>query len=96
MLNAGQGGRTSIHQTYFAFVPLFSKPILTRQNMASTKNSQTFLESQVSVFRRNIATNSCTSNHHFSAAFKAFVLGKFIQAFLDLTSHAHGKFAAQG
>ena len=80
MLNAGQGGRTSIHQTYFA----------------STKNSQTFLESQVSVLRRNIATNSCTSNHHFSAAFKAFVLGKFIQAFLDLTSHAHGKFAAQG
>ena len=86
MLNAGQGGRTSIHQTYFAFVPLFSKPILTRQNMASTKNSQTFLESQVSVLR----------SHHFSAAFKAFVLGKFIQAFLDLTSHAHGKFAAQG
>ena len=90
MLNAGQGGRTSIHQTYFAVVPLFSKPILTRQNIASTKNSQ------VSVLRRNIATNSCTSNHHFSAAFKAFVLGKFIQAFLDLTSHAHGKFAAQG
>ena len=67
-----------------------------RQNIASTKNSQTFLESQVSVLRRNIATNSCTSNHHFSAAFKAFVLGKFIQAFLDLTSHAHGKSAAQG
>ena len=30
MLNAGQDGRTSIHQTYFVFVPLFSKPILTR------------------------------------------------------------------
>ena len=31
--------------TYFVFVPLFSKPILTRQNIASTKKSQEYLES---------------------------------------------------
>ena len=39
----------SIHQTYFVLVPLFSKPILTKQNIASTKNCQQFLASQVSV-----------------------------------------------
>ena len=34
---------TSIHHsTYFVFVHLFSKPILTKQNIASTKNSQQF------------------------------------------------------
>ena len=30
-LNVGQDKGTSIHQTYFVFVPLFSKFILTRQ-----------------------------------------------------------------
>ena len=65
MLNAGKIKKTSIHQTYFVFVPLFSIPILTRQNIASTKNSQEFLASQVSVFRRNKATNSITSNRPF-------------------------------
>ena len=65
MLNAGQDKRISIYQTYFVFVPLFSKPILTRQNIASTKNSQEFLASQVSVLRRNKATNSSTSNRPF-------------------------------
>ena len=63
MLNAGQYGRTSIHQTYFVFVPLFSKLILTRQNIVSTKNSQEFLASaQVSIMGRNKAYNSSTSN----------------------------------
>ena len=31
MLNAGQDEKTSVYQTYFVFAPLFSKPILTRQ-----------------------------------------------------------------
>ena len=39
MLNAGQDKRISIYQTYFVFVPLFSKPILTRQIILSKKNS---------------------------------------------------------
>ena len=56
MLNAGQDLKTSIHQTYFVFDPLFSKPMLTRQNIASK-----FLASHVSVLRRNKATNSNTS-----------------------------------
>ena len=45
---------------YFVLVPLFSKPILTMQIILSTKNSQEFLASQVSVVRRNNATNSST------------------------------------
>ena len=44
---------------------LFKTPILTRQNIASTKNSQEFLASQVSVLRRNKATNSSTSNRPY-------------------------------
>ena len=39
MLNARQDKRISIYQTYFVFVPLFSKSILTRQIILSTKNS---------------------------------------------------------
>ena len=31
ILNAGQDKRISVYQTYYVFVPLFSKPILTRQ-----------------------------------------------------------------
>ena len=45
--------------------PLFWKQILTKQNIASTKNSQEFLASQVPVLKRNKATNSSTSNHPF-------------------------------
>ena len=77
MLKAGQDKRTSIHQTYFAFVPLFSKPIITRQNIASKKNFQEFLASQVSDLKRNIATNSSTSKHQFFSCteLKALVLG---------------------
>ena len=52
-------------QTNFVFVPLFSKQILKRQNIASTKNSQEFLTSQVPVLKRNKATNSSTSDHPF-------------------------------
>ena len=78
MLTAGQDYRTSIHQTYFVFVPLFSKPILTKQYIASTKNSQQFLASQVSFLRRNKAKNSSISkNIHFSAVVKALVLGNY-------------------
>ena len=65
MMNAGQDKRISIYQTYFVFVPLFAKPILTREIMLSTKNSQEFLASQGSVSRRNKATNSSTSNRLF-------------------------------
>ena len=65
MLNAGQDKRIAVYQTYFVFVPLFSKTILTRQIILSTKNSQEFLASQDSVLRRNKATNSSTSNRPF-------------------------------
>ena len=60
MLNVGQDKRISIYQTHFVVVPLFSKSIITRQIILSTKNSQEFLASQVSVLRRNKATNSST------------------------------------
>ena len=66
--DAGQDKRISVyqsHQTYFVFLPLFSKPILTRQIILSMKNSQEFLASQDSVLRRNKATNSSTSNRPF-------------------------------
>ena len=62
MLNVGQDKRISIYQTYFVFVPLFSKPILTGQIILSTKNPQEFLALQISVFRRNEATISTNSN----------------------------------
>ena len=45
--------------------PLFSKQILMKQNIASTKTSQEFLASQVPVLKRNKATNASTSNHPF-------------------------------
>ena len=65
MLNVGRDLFISIYQTYFVFVPLFLKSILTKQIILSTKNSQEFLASQVSVLRRNKATNSSTSNRPF-------------------------------
>ena len=65
MLNAGLDKIISSYQTYFVFVPLFSKPILTRQIVSSTKNSQEFLASQVCCLNRNNATNSSTSNRPF-------------------------------
>ena len=43
MLSEGQDKRISIYETYFVFVPLFSKPILTEQIVLSMKNSQEFL-----------------------------------------------------
>ena len=67
MLNAGQDKRISIYQTYFVFVPLFSKSILTKQIISSTKKSQEFLASQVFVLGRKKATNSSTSNRPFSS-----------------------------
>ena len=67
MLNVGQDKRISIYQTHFVVVPLFSKSIVTRQIILSTKNSQEFLASQVFVLRRNKATNSSTSNRLFSS-----------------------------
>ena len=66
MLSAGQDKRLiSIYQTYFVFVPLFSKSILTRQIILSTKNSQEFLALPVSVLWRNKVTNSSTINRPF-------------------------------
>ena len=55
----------NFHSSNFVFVPLFWKPILTKQNIASPKDSQQFLASQVCVWRRNKATNSSTSYHPF-------------------------------
>ena len=42
-LNEGQDKRISVYETYFVFVPLFLKPILTKQIILSMKNSQEFL-----------------------------------------------------
>ena len=42
-LNEGQDKRISVYESYFVFVPLFSKPILTKQIILSMKNSQEFL-----------------------------------------------------
>ena len=55
--------------------PLFWKQILTKQNIASTKNSQEFLASQVPVLKRNKATNSSTSNHPFFSCNELFIFG---------------------
>ena len=88
MLNAGQDKRISIYQTHFVFVPLFSKHTLTRQIIIlSTKNSQEFLASKVSVLRRNKATNSTTSNRpFFSCTESPLVLGNLFKIFrLDIT-----------
>ena len=49
----------------FIFVPFFSKQILTKQNMASSKNRQQFLASQISVLMRNKAIKSSSPNHPF-------------------------------
>ena len=58
MLNAEEDWRTSIHQTYLiVFVPLFSKPILTKQNIAYAKNSQQFLASQGSALKTLVLGN---------------------------------------
>ena len=56
MLNAWWDLRTPI--CYCVFALFFLKQILTMQNTASTKNSQQFLASQVSVLRRNKTTYS--------------------------------------
>ena len=87
-----------IKLTYFVFVPLLSKQILTKQKKASTKNSQGFLPSQVPVLKRNKATNSNTLLIiHFSAAMKNLLFGYlFMTSSLDLPSHSHGKFATCG
>ena len=68
----------------------FPKPILTRKNIASTKNSQDVLTSQVSVLRINKATNSSTSIKPsiFQLHWKPLYLVLYL-SLLDLTSHSH-------
>ena len=87
MLNAGQEKRIVVYQTYFVFVPLFSKTILTRQIILSTKNSQEFLASQDSVQRGEVnPPTPVLLTVHFSAALKALVLGNLFKVFrLDIT-----------
>ena len=65
--------------------PLFWKQILTKQNIASTKNSQEFLASQVPVLKRNKATNStaCTEPSIFQLQWKRLYLIIYL-SFLDL------------
>ena len=57
--------RAKLKNFKFIFVPLFSKQILTKQNMASSKNRQQFLASQISVLMRNKAIKSSSPNHPF-------------------------------
>ena len=67
MLNEGKVKGLPFIKLSFVFVLFFfdTNIILTKQNAASTKNSQQFLASQVSVFRRNKVTDSNTSKHPF-------------------------------
>ena len=53
----------------------------TRQNILPTKNSQEFLASQVSVLRRNKATNSSTSNCLFFSCTESPCNWWFIQGY---------------
>ena len=56
----------NVYSSNFSCIcPSLLKQILTKQNIASTKNCQEFLVSQVPVLKRNNATNSSTSNHPF-------------------------------
>ena len=87
-LNAGQHKRISIYQTHFVVVPLFSKSIITRQIILSTKNSQEFLASQVSVLRRKLIKppTPVLLTVYFPAALKALVLGNLFNVCrLDIT-----------
>ena len=81
MLSVRWNRSPSIHQTDFVFVPLFLKQILTKQNIASTKNSQEFLALQVPVVRRNKATNSSTSNHPFFSFNENLVFANLFKLF---------------
>ena len=65
---------------------LFETYLLTRQNIASTKNSQEFLAWQVSILRRNKATNSSTSNRPFFSCTESLVLSNLFKLVrLDIT-----------
>ena len=66
---------------------LFKTPILTRQNIASTKNSQEFLASQVSVRWEEIKPPTpLLLTVHFLATMKALVFGNLFKLFgLDIT-----------
>ena len=86
MLNAGQDIRISIYQTYFLFVPLFSKPILTIQIILSTKNSQEFFASWFPFWGEIKPLTRVLLTIHFSAALKALVLGNLFKVFrLDIS-----------
>ena len=64
----------------------FSKPILTRQNITSTKNSQEFLASQVLCRGEIKPPTPVLLTVHFSATLKALVLGNLFKLFrLDIT-----------
>ena len=84
MLNAWWDLRTPI--CYCVFALFFLKQILTMQNTASTKNSQQFLASQVSVLRRNKTTYSSTSTMHFPAAMNTIVFGNNYSSLFDFLS----------
>ena len=74
-----------------------SKPILTRQNIASRKNSHEFLASQVSALRRNKATNSSTSNRPFFGCTERLCTCKLFKYFrLDITFGSHSQICHLG
>ena len=85
----GEIKRTSIHQTYSVLVCFFSKQILTKQNIASTKYSQEFLALQVPVLRRNKAITLLLQTIHFPAAIrgKLFKLFGFASTFSREVCH---------
>ena len=70
-----------IKLTLYLYVPLFWKQILTKQNIASTKNSQEFFASPVPVLKRNKATNFSTSTEPsiFSTAMKSLEFGNLFK-----------------
>ena len=78
-MNAGQDWRTSIYQSYCVFAPFFSNKNSAKQDIASTEIAYQFLAPNVSVMRRNKATNPSASTDPFSAATKTLVLGNLFK-----------------
>ena len=80
--------RSNIKELLFIKLPLylslsFGKQILTKQNIAFTKNCQDFLASQVPVLKRSKATNSSTSNHPFFSCNEKRVFGNLDPVYIE-------------
>ena len=89
MLNAGQDKRMSIYQTCFVFVPLFWKPILTRQIILYyVRKTLKSVKRRKFPFRGEIKPPTPVRlTVHFSAALEALVLGNLFKVFSGALAH---------